>query len=62
VDLFPARRDAEWALLDTRDRSHASRRWLGPTPFPVLLRRFEREPGWNLVFDEEGVRVYRRAR
>ena len=40
-DLFPARVGAEWAVLDTRDPSNTTAKWIGPTPFAQLLRRFE---------------------
>ncbi len=61
VHLFPARVGAEWAVLDTRDPSNTTAKWIGPTPFAQLLRRFDQDAGWRLVFQREGVRVYRKA-
>jgi uncharacterized membrane protein len=60
VHLFPAQDEAEWAVLDTRDPSNTTASWIGPTPFPVLLRRLDLDPTWQMVFESEGVRVYRR--
>ena len=59
VHLFPAREDAEWAVLDTRDPSNATASWIGPVPFATQLARLDRDPSWRLVFEREGVRVYR---
>ncbi|MGH3076773.1 MAG: DUF2079 domain-containing protein, partial [Gaiellaceae bacterium] len=61
VHLFPARDDAEWAVLDTRDPSNTTASWIGPVPFATQLERLERDPSWRLVVDREGVRVYRKA-
>ena len=61
VHLFPARDEAEWAVLDTRDPSNTTASWIGPVPFATQLARLERDPSWRLVFDREDVRVYRKA-
>ena len=57
VHLFPARADAEWAVLDTRDPPNDA--WgIGPITFEQQLRRLDRDPSWRLRFQSEGVRVY----
>jgi uncharacterized membrane protein len=61
VHLFPERGDAKWAVLDTWDPSNTAANWIGPTSFGELLGRLERDPGWRLVFEEEGVQVYRKT-
>jgi uncharacterized membrane protein len=61
VHLFPARDNAQWAVLDTRDPSNTTASWIGPIPFATQLVRLERDPSWSLVFDREGVRVYRKV-
>jgi uncharacterized membrane protein len=61
VHLFPARADAEWAVLDTRDPSNTTASWIGPVPFATQLGRLDRDPSWRLVFEREGVRVYRKV-
>jgi uncharacterized membrane protein len=59
VHLFPARTGAAWAVLDTRDPSNVTAKWFGPIPFAEQLRRLDRDPAWRLVFERQGVRVYR---
>ncbi len=59
IHLFPARNGATWAVLDTRDPSNVTANWIGPIPFAEQLRRLDRDPGWRLVFEKHGVRVYR---
>jgi hypothetical protein len=59
--LFPARADAQWAVLDTRDPSNTTASWIGPVPFATQLGRLDRDPSWRLVFEREGVRVYRKV-
>jgi uncharacterized membrane protein len=61
VHLFPAQVGAEWAVIDTRDPSNTTAKWIGPTPFGQLLHRLERDSSWRLVYESEGVRVYRTA-
>ena len=62
IQLFPVRRRAEWAVLDTRDP------WLQVAGeqedvelFARLLRRFDSDPSWKLLYNEQDVRVYRRV-
>jgi hypothetical protein len=61
VHLFPAREDAEWAVLDLRDPSNTTASWIGPIPFATQVARLDRDASWRLVFEREGVRVYRKA-
>jgi uncharacterized membrane protein len=60
--LFPLRRDADWAVVDTRD--------VRPTPAGERadrsnlrrhVERLDHDTDWRMVFDDEGVRVYRRV-
>jgi uncharacterized membrane protein len=63
IHLFPGGAHADWAVLDTRDS------WLhiGATygsdaaRFRRLISKLERDEHWRLVFDQQGVRVYRRV-
>jgi uncharacterized membrane protein len=59
VHLFPARRGAEWAVIDMRDPS-ADAEWVGRVAFERHVERLARDPTWTLVFDRQDVRVYRR--
>ena len=61
IHLFPNTRRAEWAVLDTRDPwlEVAGEKEDAPR-FERLLGVFEGDPSWELLFDQEGVRVYRR--
>ena len=61
VHLFPARENAKWAVLDTRDPSNATASWIGPVPFATQLSRLEDDASWRLVSESEGVRVYRKT-
>jgi uncharacterized membrane protein len=71
VYLFPERSRADWAVVDTRDSdSYVTYRfatWLkGGSPKGRLpdnpFVQLERDASWNLVFEREDVRVYRRVR
>jgi uncharacterized membrane protein len=60
--LFPDDARAEWAVVDTRDAWLASAgEQTKPIRFRRLLERLDRESSWRLVFEEEGIRVYRRS-
>jgi uncharacterized membrane protein len=62
IHLFPASSSASWAVLDTRDPwLVASGERLDAPRFAVLLERFQRDPGWRLVYEQSGVHVYRRV-
>jgi uncharacterized membrane protein len=61
VHLFPAMAGAEWAVLDTRDPSNTTASWIGPIPFRTHLAHLDRDASWRLVFERDGVRVYRTA-
>jgi hypothetical protein len=60
VHLFPAQRDAEWAVLDMRDPSNDAA-WIGPMAFARHVERLANDPSWRLVFDRRDIRVYHRA-
>jgi uncharacterized membrane protein len=62
IQLFPERRGAEWAVVDTRNP------WLpryGEAPDPQDFRRavddLARDSDWQLRFARDGVRVYERV-
>jgi hypothetical protein len=62
IQLFPNHRGANWAVLDARDV------WPQPTgtpadgrTFAARLDRFADDPTWQLLFEREDVRVYRRT-
>jgi uncharacterized membrane protein len=62
IQLFPERRGAKWAVVDTRNP------WLpgyGEAPDPRDFRReidrLDRDPAWQLRFAREGIRVYERV-
>ena len=61
IYLFPELRRADWAVLDTHDAwMQVAGEQVDVPLFRELLDRFEQDPGWRLLFDREGVRVYRR--
>lgn len=62
IQLFPEQAYAEWAILDTLNP------WLPRVSeradmdqFLAFVDALDDDPQWTLVFDREGVRVYRRA-
>jgi len=60
VHVFPRERDAEWAAVDAQDPPS---RWWDPSDRHVFRRYVERihaNPDWELVFERESIRVYRR--
>ena len=64
IQLFPERRGAKWAAIDTRNP------WLpgygedaaDPAVFARFVERLDRDPDWQLRFARAGVRVYERVR
>jgi len=60
VYLFPERAHASWAIIDRRDAwtSVAGERVDVPL-FRRLLKGFDGDKRWRLVYDEQDVRVYR---
>lgn len=64
IHLFPAIKDAEWVLISdgTRARIMArDRPTLRPFGFRSRQRLLETSRRWRLVFQEDGVRLYRRV-
>jgi uncharacterized membrane protein len=55
---FPYIRDATWVAADETQPGYADR--IAPLPTAVRLARLRRHPGWQLVFSEDGVLVFRR--
>ena len=62
IFVFPTRAQAEWVVVDTADP------WLviageeaSPELFQTRLADLRRDPDWRMVFDEQGVLVFRRA-
>lgn len=61
VFLFPERSAAEWIILDTSDEwLQVSGEEVDATRFRSLLLALEDDASWNLVFDREGIRLYRK--
>ena len=52
--------DATWAAVDETRPSYADR--VAPLPSAEALVRLRRSPDWRLVFERDGVLVFRRAR
>lgn len=55
---FPIRSDATWIAVDERSPGYLDR--FAPGPYAIAIARLRRDPGWTLVFDEDGVLVFRR--
>ena len=55
---FPIRTDATWIAVDERSPGYLDR--FAPGPFAIAIARVRRDPNWALVFDEDGVLVFRR--
>ena len=55
---FPRLDDAEWVAADERSPGYADR--FAPLPYAIALARLRRDEAWRLVFDEDGVLVFRR--
>lgn len=56
---FPFLEDADWIAADETQPGYADR--LAPLPTAVELVHLRRDPRWKLVFEEDGVLVFRRA-
>jgi hypothetical protein len=59
IYTFPVVADAEWVLID-RDRPYLADR-LRPAAHAVRLAQFRARPDMRLVFEEDGVMVFRRT-
>jgi uncharacterized membrane protein len=55
---FPRLDDAEWVAADERSPGYADR--FAPLPYANALSRLRRDDNWRLVFEEDGVLVFRR--
>lgn len=55
---FPKLAEATWVAVDETRPSYADR--LAPIPAAAALARLRRNPGWMLVFQEDGIAVFRR--
>jgi hypothetical protein len=56
---FPYIQDATWVAADETQPGYADR--LAPLPTAVQLAALRRNPAWNLVFEEDGVLLFRRV-
>jgi uncharacterized membrane protein len=56
---FPRLDDATWVAVDETDGSYLD----GHSPYPMALdiAALRRDPGWKLVFEQDGVLVFRRV-
>jgi uncharacterized membrane protein len=57
---LPKLSDATWVAADETRSSYADR--IAPVPAAAALVRLRRSPDWRLVFEQDGVLVFRRAR
>ena len=60
VYTFPVIADARWVIVDNRSPYLADR--IAPFGYRARVRLLQTSPGWRLVFREDGVMVFRRAR
>ena len=56
---FPFLEDAQWVAADETQPGYADR--YAPVPTAVQLAALRRNPEWQLVFEEDGILVFRRA-
>jgi uncharacterized membrane protein len=57
---WPKLSDASWVAVDETRSSYADR--VAPLPAAAALVRLRQNPDWRLVFERDGVLVFRRAR
>lgn len=55
---FPRLDDADWVVADERSPGYADR--FAPVPYANALARLRKDDRWRLVFEEDGVLVFRR--
>lgn len=55
---FPYLQDATWVAVDERSPGYADR--LAPLPYETRIAWLRRNPAWKLVFEQNGVLVFRR--
>ena len=56
---FPYVQDATWVAVDEQRPGYADR--IAPLPFATQVARLRADPAWKLVFEEDGVLVFRRV-
>jgi uncharacterized membrane protein len=56
---FPRIADATWIAVDETNGSYLD--GTGPLPMEVDVAALRRDPGWRLVFEQDGVLVFRRV-
>jgi len=56
---FPRIDDATWVAVDETNGSYLD--GTGPLPMETDVMHLRRDPGWRLVFEEDGVLVFRRV-
>ncbi len=62
IHLFPLIDDAEWILVGSRaDPELRVRRTLRPVEHDLGVEAVERDPQWDLVLDEAGVKLFQRV-
>ena len=61
VYLFPIQSNAEWAIIDSNDAwLEVAGEQVDEDLFRQLMAAFESSGNWQLLYDKEGVRVYRK--
>jgi uncharacterized membrane protein len=56
---FPYRQDADWVVVDAKRPSYADRA-VAPVEARAAVAWLRRDPDWRLVFEEDGILVFRR--
>ncbi|HKH31972.1 MAG TPA: DUF2079 domain-containing protein, partial [Gaiellaceae bacterium] len=56
---FPYRQDADWVVVDEKRPSYGDRA-VAPVEAGAAVAWLRRDPKWRLVFDEDGILVFRR--
>jgi len=56
---FPYRQDADWVVVDEKRPSYGDRA-VAPVEAGAAVAWLRRDPDWRLVFDEDGILVFRR--
>src|SRR3954452_66179 len=57
---FPYVLDAQWIAVDERLPGYADRQ--APLPYAQRIAQIRRNPHWKLVFEQDGVLLFRRVR
>ncbi|HWH05320.1 MAG TPA: hypothetical protein VNT23_02650, partial [Gaiellaceae bacterium] len=55
---FPVLADATWVAVDETRPGYRDR--IAPLPVAVRVRQLRADPRWRVVFDEDGVVLFRR--